>query len=257
MNKTLILLLLTSLMLVINSCATTKIADKKSKEKPADVSKIEIPQNNLELNNLRLKGRLKANLNGQSNSASFDIKIAGRDSLFMRILGPFSIEVVRFYANKDVFLAYNLIGGTAFTGKPDAESLQEAIGIGVSFQELISLLRSEVPFDFSDYKRVGCDTVSCSYSNDNYSFCQVSTSDIILNYERKTSELESIFTANLELYRNIQGFQLANKFNFKFPDIGNVELVISEFEVNVENLAKMSFSLPSSLKVKNIGGVER
>ena len=117
------------------------------KDKGTKVPLNYVPKENSELKTMIVNGKLIANTPERSGSLSTQIKIAGRDSLFMRIIAPFGFEVARLYSTEKEFQFYNVFQNEAFQGEPSSENLKKVSDMDLSFSDLIKISRCEVPGD--------------------------------------------------------------------------------------------------------------
>jgi len=75
----------------------------------------------------------------------FDTYVRGHDSIQMILNGPFGVAVGSLYANPDSLLFLNFQEGIAYEGIPDRATMQKAARLGLNYEEIVSLMRCEVP----------------------------------------------------------------------------------------------------------------
>jgi hypothetical protein len=75
----------------------------------------------------------------------FDTYVRGHDSIQMILNGPFGIAVGSLYAKPDELLFLNFQEGIAYEGTPNRETMRKATRLGLSYDEIVALMRCEVP----------------------------------------------------------------------------------------------------------------
>lgn len=75
----------------------------------------------------------------------FDAIVKSHDSLKIIMNGPFGIPVGALGATPGSFLFLNVPESMALEGTPNRETFQKMLGIGLSYQEIVALLRGEIP----------------------------------------------------------------------------------------------------------------
>jgi hypothetical protein len=92
---------------------------------------------------LTVEGNLK--ISGVPATVWFDAYVRGRDSMKVILTGPFSIPVGAMSATPSSFLFFNPDAGEALDGRPDRETFQKLMLVALDYNEMISLLRGEIP----------------------------------------------------------------------------------------------------------------
>lgn len=92
---------------------------------------------------LTLKGTMK--VTGLPATIWFEAFVKGRDSLKMVLNGPFGMAVGALAATPERFTFLNLFEGVAYTGTPDRATLLQASRLEISYDEIVSLMRSQAP----------------------------------------------------------------------------------------------------------------
>lgn len=92
---------------------------------------------------LSISGTLKAT--GQPITIWLDAIIRRRDSLKILLTGPFGISIGAMSATDSRFLFFNTAAAEAMEGVPDRETFSQILMVDLDYQEMISLLRGEVP----------------------------------------------------------------------------------------------------------------
>ena len=92
---------------------------------------------------LTVEGNLK--ISGVPVTVWFDAFVRSRDSMKIVLTGPFGMSVGAMSATPEYFLFFNPELGEAVEGRPDRQTFQQLILIGLDYNEMISLLRGEIP----------------------------------------------------------------------------------------------------------------
>ena len=75
----------------------------------------------------------------------FDAIMRGRDSMKINLIGPFGVPLGAMSATQDQFLFLNAQEGEALEGRPDRETFGKLLMINLEYDEMISMLRGELP----------------------------------------------------------------------------------------------------------------
>ncbi len=92
---------------------------------------------------LNLKGDMK--ISGMPITIWFDAVIKQYDSLKLVMNGPFGMPVGSMTATPDHFVFVNLQQNIAYEGAPTAETFQELMTMQMGYNEMVAMLRGEVP----------------------------------------------------------------------------------------------------------------
>lgn len=93
--------------------------------------------------NLTMKGTMK--ISGIPATVWYDAVVKRRDSLKITMNGPFGIPVGALGATPDGFLFFNAQSGEALEGRGDRETFRKMLQVGLSYDEIVSLMRGELP----------------------------------------------------------------------------------------------------------------
>lgn len=247
-----LLLLFVSVLAFISSCSTTKLS-----KAPIPKYGFDLPKNKENVDFIKIKSKIKIDLPDKNTTVSAVFNISGRDSLQMRILGPFGIELVRFYSDKNKFLAYNVFDNKAFSGVPTAQALQRAVNIGLSFDELIAILRSELPGKKESYIFNSQDSVSAKYVSNNIEegnrTCEICPGNRLCAYWNENDENISSFVINFSDYilKNKNEFATKIKINLMQAQ-GSITILINEISFENQQNERLSFTLPESVEITEI-----
>lgn len=93
--------------------------------------------------NLTMKGTMK--ISGIPATVWYDAVVKQRDSLKITMTGPFGIAVGALSATPRGFLFFNAQSGEALEGRGDRETFRKMLQVGLSYDEIVSLMRGEIP----------------------------------------------------------------------------------------------------------------
>ncbi|MCC7437473.1 MAG: DUF4292 domain-containing protein [Armatimonadetes bacterium] len=93
--------------------------------------------------NLAMKGTMK--ISGIPATIWYDAVVKRRDSLKITMTGPFGIAVGALGATPQGFLFFNAQSGEALEGRGDRETFRRMLQVGLSYDEIVSLMRGELP----------------------------------------------------------------------------------------------------------------
>lgn len=223
-----------------------------------DVEEIDVSTKiQTELKDLTVNGKIKVDMPQQNATVNTQIKIAGRDSLFMKILGPFGIEVMRLYSSEDEFTLLNTFQNEAYKGIPSSENLKKVSNINLSFQDLIKISRSEIPGNSDQYKFSGKKEnelkIFTSIKDGIRELIKIDLLGRIIEYKQFDVNGTETLMVNFKDYKNVEGFDLAHKIDIAFKEIGgSMTIEASELLINTIGNSPLSFSLPESVDIQVI-----
>lgn len=93
--------------------------------------------------NLTLEGQLQ--ISGVPATIWFDALVKAHDSMKIVLTGPFSMPVGAMSASRSSFLFFNPQTSEVLEGRPDRETFRKLILVGLDYNEMVALLRGEVP----------------------------------------------------------------------------------------------------------------
>ncbi|HYF02879.1 MAG TPA: DUF4292 domain-containing protein, partial [Patescibacteria group bacterium] len=130
------------------SCAGTQTQQQAKPQTPAtnvEMKELPMPKHRTDIYSLDMATQLTASISGSTNSANANIIIGGRDSLSMTVRGPLGIVIGKLYSNPQYFLFYNALGNEVLEGAPRAESIAKATQMALSYNDIMYLMRGEIP----------------------------------------------------------------------------------------------------------------
>ena len=128
-----------------------------------------LDRESLAARSLSATGDITLDQNGESNSASFEMKskrldLSGNrvDSLSIEVMGPFGIKVARFLASPQEYKFFDILHGQTLSGATDAHSLEDLTHLhGISLQDM-----SDIIYGIVDNNRSGDDSVTLYSDNE-------------------------------------------------------------------------------------------
>jgi len=268
--KILSFLFLPFAVLVISSCSSTKTVQKDSeattKKETAVVTEKEtneIPTEQLfyfsndNLRQLEINGKIVSTVDGSKQSASSSVLVKERDSIGMTIFGPFGILVGQLMATQSNFTFYNAFGNEVIEGEPSSANINSVTGMPISFNDIMTLLRGEVPFGTIGYKKVKTlesGETLYSYKDQMQHFVTTSVnSNTISQYQRKAIDGELLFHIRYNNYKNVNNVSIATESILQIPKMKtSISFVADEVFINEPFQSKLSFSIPSGVKRKKL-----
>lgn len=92
---------------------------------------------------LTMEGEMK--ISGVPANVWFDALLRRQDSMKIVLTGPFGVTLGAMSATHDHFIFYNADQGEAIEGTPDRETFTKLTSISLDYNELMALLRGEIP----------------------------------------------------------------------------------------------------------------
>lgn len=239
------------LVLILASCSSTKKFNEKMEEDES------LPFYNKELKTLKIEASFDININDNEQSAGVEINLKRNEEIGMNIFGPFGIEVARLYANSEKMLFYNMFEGSAFQGIPSAENMEKMTNISISINDLISIMRSEIPSEKGHYALTSekdGDKVFTKILEDELGSAVVNIDKFGVMRKYQQIDENALVTMEVEFknYKEINGFKLAHLINVKFPHLaGSINVEVEKYTPNLE-LGDLNLKIPNSIKIKEI-----
>ncbi len=244
---------------LISACSSTKEAvESKPKEFIPVIKKETLTKDfNEGLRTLRTEGEIEFNMPGLNNSADFELKIAGRDSLAMTIYGPMGITVAKLYATATKFQFLNSFSGELYEGTPSEENFSKIANIPLCFEDFISLLSMRLVRNKSEYtlEKSNKDSYQYVYIGKNYRdevYIAADYSAIfgIWRYGRDNTKL---YEAKYENNFQQSGINISKRIILKFPTInGSINIEYDKVEANVTFDKPFAFKIPKSVERTNL-----
>lgn len=269
--KTPTFLLIILFVLVISSCSSTKTVQKDMDT----TQKKEVPVNTQEgkkdsetsqlfyfskekLRQLEIKGKIVSTVDGSKQSASTSVLVKERDSIGMTIFGPFGILVGQLMASPSNFMFYNAFGNELIEGEPSSANINSVTGMPISFDDIMTLLRGEVPFGMKGYQKVkqleSGETLYSYKDQLQTHFVTTSSNGVdISQYQRKNNDGELLFHIRYANYKNVNSISVATESTLQIPKMKtSISFVADEVFINEPFQSKLSFPIPSGVKRKKL-----
>ena len=240
------------LLLLITSCATVK-----QNENITVREKLTVLDNSRfsDETNIRIRANISFKFPDASNSANAIIEMAKRDSIFITISGPFGISVGKLYANPNEFIMNNNLQNTTFIGIPTENNIMQIANIPLSFNDLMSILRTTSPQN-SDKYFYNSDLSVFELSKSPFTKNELYRESIFTNLNNDISRIErkNLFgqteiVAIFSEHYSVGKHRFAKKINLNFPLLnGNVEIKISDISILSQPTTPMRFAKPRTFR---------
>ncbi len=266
--KTLFLVLILALSFGFFSCSSTKsVQNKTVPTKDQETVLLKTEEKNLltlqyfdnsSLKQLELNGKVISSVDGSKQTASTTVLVKDRDSLGMSIFGPFGILVGQLMASSSNFVFYNAFGNEAVDGIPSAENINSVTGMPISFNDILTLLRGEVPFGEKGYTKVkkleiGETLFSYAEVNQTHFVTTSPNTDYISQYQRKSNDGELLFHIRYNNYKIFNNLSIATESILQIPKLKtSISFIAEEVFVNQPFQSKLGFTIPSGVKRKTL-----
>lgn len=235
---------------ILLSCSSTK----KPQEKLEETTKL--PFYNDSLKTLQIEGTLDIAMQDMDQNVSLEIKVKEQSEIAMNIFGPFGIEVAKIHSDAEKLTFFNVFQGIVLQGKPSSQNLKKVANIYLTFNELISITRCEIPALNKMFKFVSEEKeVKKFISSDNSSIIETVYVDkfgLLKKYEKSNIHKIKILEVSFDDYKSVNNFKLAHQISINFPLMkGILKIDIDNYKLN-QKLEDLKLKIPSSIKIKEI-----
>lgn len=215
-----------------------------------------LPFYNKDLKTLKFEGTMDVEMPSMSQGASIEVKVKEQTEMGMNVFGPFGIEVAKLHSNAEKFVFFNMFNGEAFQGVPSSENLNKVAAISLSFQDLISIMRCEIPsFKKKFIKHKEVNELKSYINSDKSKNIEIVTVDkfgLLKKYEQSDLNGKKIFEVDFNNYKTINKFKLAHLVKINFPQIGgNLTIEVEKYYPNHE-INNLELKIPNSIKIQEI-----
>ena len=244
---------------ILSACGSTKeIVETKPKEYiPVEKKQVLTKTFNEGLRTLRAEGEIEFKMPALNNSADFELRIAGNDSLAMTIYGPMGITVAKLYATPSHFIFLNSFNGELYEGTPSEENFSKIANIPLSFADFISILSSRLVNKPSEYtlEKSNQDSYQFVYIGKNYRDEAYIAADYstIFGVWRYAKDKSKLFEAKYEKNFQQNGISISKKIGLTFPTMnGSINIEYDKIEANVTFDKPFAFKIPKSVQRTNL-----
>ncbi len=196
-----------------------------------------------------LDGSLSVRMPTLSADGTFRILLAGRDSLQGTIYGPLGIVAARAYCTPEETVVFDALSQHVYQ-LPLSE--QSVLPFPVHRQELMALLRCELPFDSASYRPFVPHTTNGSFryirhDTEFVDLAELSTDGELLAYQRKTHDNRLLFAIEYSDYRDWESERYPARIRITAPQ-PDIEIVLIPKDIHQQPSAvPFRFRLPSSV----------
>ncbi len=177
------------------------------------------------------------------------VMIAGEDSLFMNIFGPFGINVGKLYADKDNFYFYNAMEGTVLKGEPTAENIRKATFLNISAVEIINLFKNIPPTDLNDFTEKAKIESGTLYQHNN-EFMVINNIAQMVQYQRKDEGNVMELNITYSDFNQYEKYSMPSSFEINAPVAkSKVSVSIKEMSFPKGFAKEFKFAVPKNARV--------
>lgn len=240
---------------ITNNTAKVETAPTLSTESEQSAQANRLPQPKQDLRSYMVEADVVATIDQTTLQGSAKISLLEKDSIAMSATGPFGIPVSKMWASPKYMMYWDMMQSQAYEGNPENPKMKEQLPIPISANEIVSLLRAELPFTSDSYKLVKTDNdkmvqlYTYDASPDYVDFIQVSLTDAtLLTYQRKSRSNEVLFNVNYSDYKQHKEIQFPMVISLQFPKRKTTtRFAITSIDIN-GSLPTFKFSIPKSVK---------
>jgi len=244
-------------------CAGSKVSSSGNDDEKIEILPSDRLLNKLEANRRKIKnfegsGIIKIKNSQMDNSASFRTTVIKPDSIYLNIMGPFSIDLAKILVTNKDFQFYDAIQNSVFKGEYNDNILRNIFKIDLSFNDLIDAFVGSVNLTNKLYRTP--DKFETVY--DQYVLTYIdSVSHHSTIYKVDVRELSIKEVQEMDEAGNLVFKGKYSKFNIiegvAFPYIIEIENVNTKESVNIEyrkvsvnkSSAVIEFKIPADTQV--------
>jgi len=237
------------LITLIASCSS-------SVEQKHQIRSAKLPFNELNIQNISLKGDITSSYDGATFSAKLKAKLAWIDSLQMTVIGPFGLPLGNVFAKKDRFVFYNTMQNEVLSGNPEEIDLSYLINVSLTFEDFAHFLRNESPekpdnYEVDESRKSNNEVLYKNFNNQDYVEYILFSLDnnTIKQYQRKLKDGGSLIL-NI-LFMDHGSDNLARKIIIDSPE-NNASITLDLEKVEINELFTEPFSFPVPQNAKKL-----
>lgn len=236
------------LTLYLVSCSSTKNIEQK----PFNIHDVieNINKSGEKLKSLKGSGNISLENESGGNSGNFRATLLKPDSLYISITGPFGINIVKAFIERDTFLFHDAFNNVIVTGKTSKKNINEIFRVNIGFEDMMSIV-SCVP-DFSRENGI-IPQINPNFNDNEAVIIYEKEGDIIkyyLNLENRYITKRIVYSGSGKITRE-EKYQSYYKFNDTWiPRSIQITLPIENqslslyFEKQEFNTKDLNFSVP-------------
>ena len=138
--------ILPALLIFIYSCSGSQETKNEISKIPVKEIKEKVNRNYKLIRSLSASGTVAFDSPDMSNSGSIEVKIQKPDTVYIKIEGPFGIDIAEALITRTGFIYYNAQENKAITGPTTENNIDAILRVSVSFDELINSLSGSFYF---------------------------------------------------------------------------------------------------------------
>lgn len=134
------------LLIFIYSCSGSKEIKNEIVKIPVKEIKEKVNRNYKLIESLSASGSVAFDSPEMSNSGSIEVKIQKPDTVYIKVEGPFGIDIAEALITRTGFIYYNAQENKVITGPTTENNIDAILRVSVSFDELINSLSGSFYF---------------------------------------------------------------------------------------------------------------
>ena len=203
----------------------------------------------------RLESDIDLTVDADQINGSCRISILKTDSIRMTFHGPFGIVLGELSACPTSMVYFDALKTEVLEGDPQSPAMEQRMPIPLSYNDIIHLMRCEVPYADSTYafqEKFSNDTARIySYAQDErfVDFAKISPRDgSLLTYQRKARNGEILMNIKFSDYQVRSGVVFPKTITMSFPQRNlTARFVVTDLVINPKN-ELYTFTLPKGVK---------
>lgn len=223
-------------------------------------SKIDTKSNfHINVKNVEFIANINTSFPENSISLNSKIVIAANDSMQMSVSAAFGLQVAKVYASKEEIVFFNIFENSVTTGTPSAENFLKLTKINLSFEELIHLLKSEVPSPIEEYKLLknvdGKDYLALAKTKkEGIEYITLNKDNGTLRqYQFKDNAGTLITSVSFKDFKLYENELFASNIAINFPSLnGTITFEIEDIILNKPIEGPLRFKVPSDAKTTKL-----
>lgn len=168
--------LLFLLLISLYSCTGSSEMKNEVSKIPVKEIKEKVNRNYKLIESLSASGSVAFDSPEMSNSGSIEVKIKKPDTVYLKVEGPFGIDIAEALITRSNFIYYNAQENKAITGPTTANNIDAILKVNINFDELVNSLSGS--FYFAENAD---DTLYAASENNSY-LLQVSDKNSRIKY---------------------------------------------------------------------------
>jgi outer membrane lipoprotein-sorting protein len=134
-------------VLILSACSASKPEEKELQKIPIKEIKQKVNQISHAIETLEANGTISIDSPEMSSSGSIEIKIKKPDTVYVKIEGPFGIDIALALITRNDFIYYNVQENKVYSGPSTDINIGAILRIKISFDQLINSFSGSFHFE--------------------------------------------------------------------------------------------------------------